>query len=208
MVSNWHKLPLDRLFAALGSQLSARKQRLLACAAVRRLPSARNSSGEQAILLAERFADGRATPFDLAVARFSGRFRPGHPAWAVCWEPAADSRAMAERALAWVIGQASGSAHFYSVRREEEAQADLFREIAAHLVRPVAIDPFVRAWNDGTVVKLAESIYEERTFNQMPILGDALEEAGCLSTEILHHCRHGGDHVRGCWALDSILGFE
>ena len=53
--------------------------------------------------------------------------------------------------------------------------------------------------------RLAESIYEERTFDDLPILGDALEEAGCTDPTILDHCR-SGEHVRGCWVVDLVLG--
>jgi len=54
--------------------------------------------------------------------------------------------------------------------------------------------------------KLAQSIYEQREFANMPILGDALEEAGCTNQDILDHCRNGGEHARGCWVVDLVLG--
>jgi hypothetical protein len=63
-------------------------------------------------------------------------------------------------------------------------------------------------WNDGIVIKLAQAIYEERAFDRLPILADALEEAGCSDTEILAHCRGPGPHVRGCWVVDLLLGKE
>jgi hypothetical protein len=56
------------------------------------------------------------------------------------------------------------------------------------------------------VVKLAQAIYDERAFNRLPILADALEEAGCTTAEILNHCRQPGEHVRGCWVVNAILG--
>jgi hypothetical protein len=57
-----------------------------------------------------------------------------------------------------------------------------------------------------SVEKLADSIYEERAFERMAILGDALEEAGCGNQEMLTHCRQQGlAHVRGCWALDLLM---
>jgi hypothetical protein len=55
------------------------------------------------------------------------------------------------------------------------------------------------------VAAVAKTIYDERRFEDMPILADALEEAGCTSELILGHCRSGGEHVRGCWVLDLIL---
>jgi hypothetical protein len=71
---------------------------------------------------------------------------------------------------------------------------------------PVRIDPAWLAWNGGLIPKLAAAIFEERAFDRMPVLGDALEEAGCTDGAILGHCRWGGEHTRGCWLVDSILG--
>ena len=56
--------------------------------------------------------------------------------------------------------------------------------------------------------KLAQGIYDDRAFDRLPVLADALEEAGCTNAEILAHCREPGPHVRGCWALDLLLGKE
>ncbi len=56
------------------------------------------------------------------------------------------------------------------------------------------------------MVKLAQAIYDERDFDRMPILADALEEAGCTNIDILTHCRQPGEHVRGCWVVDAIFG--
>jgi hypothetical protein len=74
--------------------------------------------------------------------------------------------------------------------------------------RPVTINPVWLAWNDGTVQKIAQGIYEERAFDRMPILADALEESGCTNADILYHCRLPGEHVRGCWVVDLVLGKE
>jgi hypothetical protein len=64
------------------------------------------------------------------------------------------------------------------------------------------------AWNEGVVWKLAQSIYDDGAFNYLPVLADALEEAGCHDTDILAHCRGQGPHVRGCWVVDLLLGKE
>lgn len=61
-------------------------------------------------------------------------------------------------------------------------------------------------WHDGTVVKMARSIYDGCDFSAMPVLGDALEEAGCENEGILRHCREPGLHGRGCHAVDLLLG--
>jgi hypothetical protein len=68
-----------------------------------------------------------------------------------------------------------------------------------------ALDPSWLTWNDGTVVRLARSICEERAFDRLPVLGDALQEAGCTNEEMLSHCRHPGEHLLGCWLIDSLL---
>jgi hypothetical protein len=201
---SWRTMSLAQLLNALGDRLSARKCRLLACAAVRRLPLPANSSAEHAVDLAERFADGRGTIHELGSARYGGRFQSGHPAWAVCWATSDDALVMAERALAWVVGCAAGT-RIEVAYREQEYQAALLLEIAAPLFEPVAFDPAWRIWSDATVVCLAQGIYDDRAFDQMPILGDALEEAGCADATILEHCRASTGHVRGCWLLDLIL---
>jgi hypothetical protein len=58
------------------------------------------------------------------------------------------------------------------------------------------------------VVRLAQSIYDDRAFDRLPVLADALEEPGCTNAEILAHCRLPGEHVRGCWVVDLLLGKE
>jgi hypothetical protein len=56
------------------------------------------------------------------------------------------------------------------------------------------------------VLKAAQAIYDERAFDRTPQLADALEQAGCTDADILGHCRGGGEHVRGCWVVDLLLG--
>jgi hypothetical protein len=64
------------------------------------------------------------------------------------------------------------------------------------------------AWNDGTVRRIAERVYEQQRFEDLPVLADALEDAGCSHQNLLEHLRGRGPHVRGCWAVDLILGKE
>ena len=49
-------------------------------------------------------------------------------------------------------------------------------------------------------------IDDDRAFDRLPVLADALQDAGCDNADILTHCRSGGEHVRGCWVLDLLLG--
>ncbi len=88
---------------------------------------------------------------------------------------------------------------------ENQPQVMLIREIFGNPFRPVAAD---RAWLSPTVVALAAAIYHQRAFDRMPVLADALEEAGCANADVLLHCRQPGEHVRGCWVVDVVLGKE
>jgi hypothetical protein len=82
------------------------------------------------------------------------------------------------------------------------------RDIFANPFFPVAADPSWLAWNDGAVIRIARDIYARRDFHLLPILADAMEEAGCDNGEILKHCRREEPHVRGCWVLDLVLAKE
>src|SRR5262249_44692480 len=84
----------------------------------------------------------------------------------------------------------------------EAREADLLRAIFGNPFRPVAIDPSWLSWNGGTLPEMARAIYDERRFEELPVLADALERAGCADRDILAHCRGPGEHVRGCWVLD------
>jgi hypothetical protein len=90
-------------------------------------------------------------------------------------------------------------------RAEQRAQCDLFRDLLGNPFRLVAIPVAWRAWREGCAVRLAATIYEQRSFQELPILGDALEEAGCTDPVVLGHCRTPAEHARGCWLLDALL---
>ncbi|MCE9561744.1 MAG: hypothetical protein K8U57_06775 [Planctomycetes bacterium] len=78
------------------------------------------------------------------------------------------------------------------------------RDIFGNPFRPVTFDS---EWRSDTALSLAKHIYESRDFSTMPILADALQDAGCDNDDILHHCRDAnGVHVRGCWVVDLVLG--
>jgi hypothetical protein len=106
------------------------------------------------------------------------------------------------------LSAALGSAAWESIGKEEAAaQANLLRCIFGNPFRsPTVIPAAVRAWNGRAVPRLAESIYEGRTFDRLPVLADALEEAGCTDADLLTHCRAGGEHARGCWVVDLLTG--
>jgi hypothetical protein len=86
----------------------------------------------------------------------------------------------------------------------QEELLPFLRDIFGNPFRPVSLDA---AWLTSDVLALARGIYDERAFDRMPILADALQDAGCTNDDILSHCRNANQvHVRGCWVLDLILG--
>jgi hypothetical protein len=89
-------------------------------------------------------------------------------------------------------------------------QVALLRDIFGPLpFRPVTVHSQILAWNDRLVPRLAQAIYDERRWGDMPLLGDALLDAGCDSEDMLSHAREQGSvHVRGCWLLDLLLNKE
>jgi hypothetical protein len=89
---------------------------------------------------------------------------------------------------------------------ESKYQASLLRHIVGNPFRPVQVEPRWFSWNGGTVLKLARAIDEQWACHRLPVLADALEDAGCTDADILGHCRGPGPHVRGCWVIDLLLG--
>ena len=87
---------------------------------------------------------------------------------------------------------------------QNPAQSAFLRDIFGNPFRPVVFNP---AWRTDTAVSLARQMYEAREFGAMPILADALQDAGCEYTDVLNHCRDSSaTHVRGCWVVDLVLG--
>jgi hypothetical protein len=87
---------------------------------------------------------------------------------------------------------------------ELAVQADLVRDIFGNpFLKPPKFD---KRWRTSTVLLLARQMYESREFSAMPILADALQDAGCNDATILDHCRGPGPHVCGCWVVDLVLG--
>ena len=86
---------------------------------------------------------------------------------------------------------------------ERRAQADLVRDIFGDPFPAVTLPQSCRV---PGVVSIAQAIYEQRAFERMPELGSALETAGCAEAHHLAHCYSGGEHTRGCWVIDAILG--
>jgi hypothetical protein len=88
-------------------------------------------------------------------------------------------------------------------RYEERLFCNLLHDIFGNPFRPVTLNP---TWLTSTVLALATGIYEEKAFDRMPILADALQDAECDNADILNHCRQPGEHTRGCFVVDLLLG--
>jgi hypothetical protein len=195
-----------------------RKFRLFACACVRRIwPLLRDERSRLAVAVAEHYADYPGGLTQLRQVRIEARLaeqllwgsgeyeREGEPirlavraAEATVYDTGWD---VACSAAYYAAGAANGSGP-----EERRTQCDLLRDVFGNPFRPVALNPAWLRWHDGCVVSMARAFYEERRFEEMPILADALEEAGCDDEEILWHCREEPEHARGCWLLDAILG--
>ncbi len=194
----------------LRDKATDRKLRLFAVACCRDIwDLIPTEASRKAVEASEEYADGRIRRKELVLTRERARQSESDlPQWAVM----AASRPkvapawvayLAIDARTWVGIQAS----YAPRRRASPQQCGHLRDIFGPLsFRPVTIDPSVLAWNDRTVPRLAQAIYERRRWRDMPILGDALLDAGCDNDEIVAHCRAGGEHVRGCWVVDLLLG--
>jgi hypothetical protein len=186
------------------SLLGRRKDRLIACACCRKAwPFLTDERSRRAVEAAERYADGKRVSLERyyeearAVADDRGL-------WGARMDGYGEASA-AHDAIAAVDGDDSPA---YLVCRDPyvPGAADVVRDVVGNPFRPVAVDPGWLSRNGGLVVTIAAAIYEGRTFADMPILADALEDAGCADPDLLDHCRTGGEHHRGCWLIDLLLG--
>jgi hypothetical protein len=216
----------DRMLESLKGQASDRKLRYFLVACARRvLPTSPDEGMIEALAVAERFADGIESQHRLS--RIRSALKTHHPTRVSQWFPLYTNhirsvpawhatrgqiiRASREgaRCCAWSSTRRvsfTGSVAMNFPAGELAAQAVLLRDIFGNPFRPVALAPAWPTWNEGALPKLAQAIYEERCFGDLPILADALEEAGCDNADILSHCRQPGEHVRGCWVVDLLLG--
>jgi hypothetical protein len=106
--------------------------------------------------------------------------------------------------VGWSFGGGPPDSLWQASRNATEAEhAPLLREIIGNPFRSV---DFSASWRTDTALSLARVMYESRDFSAMPILGDALQDAGCNDDAVLDHCRGEGPHVRGCWVCDLVLG--
>ena len=192
-------------------KLSDRKLRLFACACCRRIWHLLAEGSREAVVVAERYADGQASQADLGLAEGraldTAQNSDGEAAWFAAYPDAfmaAFDASYCAAGLEACLGWPGRNDHDEErVTKEHAESADLLRDIFGNPFRPIIFSP---SWRTDTVVMLAYQMYDSRDFSPMPILADALQDAGCDNEDILAHCRSGGSHVRGCWGVDLVLG--
>lgn len=210
-LSLWH-------FARERDLLTFRKRRLLAVAACRELE---HSVGDNRLLrmvaLAEEWADATTEPDDgwwnrrenwCDEAAMAAQEMPDAMGQTVAWVYVGlgnDEQKVGRvlESVAWVYGC---PAMITGVRPSHCPQVSrLIREAVGNPFRSV---PFDARWRPADAVAIARRMYDARDFSAMPILSDALMDAGCDNEDILAHCRSDGPHCRGCWVVDLVLGKE
>jgi hypothetical protein len=229
------EVPVEML-RQLGAAASVRKQRLLGLACCRRLIDLLNNRDlQQALQVAETWIEGGCTSSERKSARraataaalvasggsieesltlsdsaaFSVQrlLQTGVPETDKILFALAEARlkdAGAQAYLSRAPREIADEMRAGVLRSEEGTQCDLLRDIFGNPFRPVAFNP---AWRTSDVRLLAQGIYDAKAFDRMPILADALQDAGCDNEDILMHCRDASlTHVRGCWVVDLVLG--
>jgi hypothetical protein len=186
---------LMHVAATESDRLDLRRARLFLCACVRRMDRAKFPAFREAVELAERYADGRAGPDEMRSMRFTYRYRFNHPADMLLRSGDDGPLDLVQRGLVWLES-------CYPSEAAREVRLALWRDVMGG--EGVRFDAAWLAWEGGTLRRLAEAIDRGRDFTQMPILGDALEEAGCGDPAILEHCRGDGPHAHGCWVLERL----
>jgi hypothetical protein len=217
--------PTPMLEFLLGKS-SDRKLRLFACACCRRIwPLIMEGRERRAVEVAEEYADqvcGRERlqeEWDAEGVTAIGHAIDGATStdagWGAGWAARNVVEAVTDRNLLVLRPPTSGDVGAWATARLERKQASEHAErtIQATLLRDIFGNPFRAAtfdplWRTLSVVGLTQTIYDERAFDKMPELGDALERGGCRDEPMLNHCREAGEHVRGCWVVDFVLGKE
>src|SRR5262245_21028388 len=176
------------MLLALGGRKNERKLRLFAVACSRRTSHLWKSPHyAQAVDVAERLADGQAVN---AQRRNAWKSVIGAPYFCASVAGAlTNATLVAANRAAEYAANTLGEA-------EKSAQVALLKDLFGNPFCPVSVNP---AWLTSTVISLAEGIYAERAFDRLPILADALQDAGCANSDVLEHSRSEGPHVRGCW---------
>jgi hypothetical protein len=203
----------QKMLEFLRGKASDRKLRLFACAYGRAVRDSQHLLGPSTAAVAERYADWLAGDQDLSAERRSNACFPEER-----WPVAPSAYNGAREAVDWL-------ARYRDLMRIDpdalrhcpiplddvgERSVLLLRDIFSNPFRPASVSP---GWQSPVVQGLAQAAYDHRELPagtldvaRLAVLADALEEAGYTDADMLNHCRRPGVHVRGCWAVDLLLG--
>ena len=203
---------LTAMMSCLDGQTSERKLRLFATACCRRIwhlfTDPRTTA---AVCRSEQLADQQVrTPARLVRADWMQSREDLSFEEYLLWRAAKYAAQADTRNGALTAADAVQAVHFYLEDREfddeEAAQCDLLRDIMGNPFAPLLEDPSWVQAESIQVAPFARSVYATRGFSKLPALADEMERTGCRDQRLVEHCRRGGEHARGCWVLDTILG--
>lgn len=218
-VQEWDEA-VDPSRMKLPREASQRKLRLLSVALAHLVVGRiRRPEAFEILDVFERFADGLAAEVEVRMARAVAGWllQDGDLRFKVQFEshtevpPGRDAEYEAVQLLRTagltraIVPLGYRCSFWKSVSVATSTPAALVREVLGNPFRLVCFDP---DWRTSATLAIARSMYENRDFTAAPILADALEDAGCEDATILDHLRHAPTHVRGCWAVDEVLGKE
>jgi hypothetical protein len=212
---DWDSEEVEKWTEQMASDRKLRLFALACCHWIRHLLSDVRSSKaldvlEQYLLGSVPESEFRAAHKDAYSALPRERSTPHKPDWyaALAVSYATYPYATGIHDAAWSALAALTQAHRASsdvVKQERAVQRALLSDVFGNPFRPVTLNP---AWLTPTVKQLAQSIYDDKVFDRLPTVADALEDSGCDNADVLGHCRSGGEHVRGCWVVDLVLEKE
>jgi hypothetical protein len=190
----------------LGQRMTPRKGLLFGCACARQMWQYLTLDvNRKAVETSEAFADGEVSR---RVQRHAWQELEWEPVMYWEWPIDMVSGGLGYRPVTQRIIDERRLDHFPEKRdyvRRDRDWCDVIRELFGNPFRPIVLDCPWRTWNGGMIPALALGIYEERAWERLPILADALEDADCADEGLLAHCRGPGPHYRGCWAVDTLL---
>jgi hypothetical protein len=197
----------ERMLREVGPAASTRMLRLFMCACCRRVWEDIDPYYRAAVEATEKYLEGEATDGEFwSAASDVGIAWSLHRASYECSdaEEAAACLTFPDPLEGAISCVQSALASCRPTRvSEAAAQASLLRCIFGNPFRPAGV---LSGWRTDAVLGLSRAAYGSRDFALMPILADALQDAGCGDEQLLGHCRSSGTHVRGCWVLDLVLG--
>ena len=216
----------------LDPHLTERRLRLFACHCLRSLGNVLPQESDASLKVVERALD-KQIRWNEAKSRVIQHTTPRAPTWAnpnpiefghvfrlpsllIAPRPAEAAAQLAafcamhpNRPPLWEGWRGALDDRYYAGEHPEFQSVDTSQFLPAFhdiVGNPFGLIQFERRWRTSTAVGLAQGMHDARDFAAMPILADALQDAGCEDDAILTHCRGDGPHVRGCWVVDLVLG--